>query len=155
MPFLLICYKALIQPFIFRLIPRPLLASLENGVIFEDALGRSSILSCNYLQSWEVKLCHLHPSFHGNSLSYKMFTSVLQLWFRGLPGERNVQADMFYILNATKGKPTITPTTWCQTVTHGAHIQMYIMVESESLAHIPCLACERRSDNTSMRTVFW
>lgn len=45
-----------------RSMPQSLLASLENGVIFEDALGRSSILSCNYLQSWEVHLFSLNPN---------------------------------------------------------------------------------------------
>lgn len=84
-----------------------------------------------------------------------MLTSILQLWFRGLPGENNVRAGMFYILNATRGSPTITPTTFGQAITHGVRLQMYMMVDSESLEDIPCLACERQSNSPPVRTEFW
>jgi hypothetical protein len=51
--------------------PQSLLASLENGVIFEDALGRSSILSCNYLQSWEVQLSSLKYNFIALTIAFR------------------------------------------------------------------------------------
>lgn len=84
-----------------------------------------------------------------------MLTGALEVWFRGLPGERNVRAGMFYILNATKGNQAITSTTWCQAVTHGVNLQMYVMVESKSLHCNPSLACERQSNNSQTRTISW
>ncbi len=68
-PLLIACYRAAMQRLNVRRIPPRLLTSLENGVAFEDALGRSSILPYDLVRTWDVdtqllRLLVLQRRFH-------------------------------------------------------------------------------------------
>lgn len=106
MPFILNYYRAVIQPLLRTSIPPRLLTSLENGVQFEDALGRLSILPLDIFGSHETLNKMLQCGWFETFLEVKV-------------------AKWFYIIScADPPYDVITPETWDKSIVSGARIAM-------------------------------
>lgn len=63
--FLFTAFRSLIQP-LLQSIPQRLVASIENGVHLEDALGRQFVLPIECVRTWNVRYftrCRGDPSY--------------------------------------------------------------------------------------------
>ncbi|KAK1731580.1 uncharacterized protein BDZ83DRAFT_725657 [Colletotrichum acutatum] len=97
----------------------PIRPSLQSGIKFIDALGRTSTLPYDCGRSWEI------------------FEKTIHVWFQGCPGEDLVRQGFYCVADARTPSEFFTQESWSCCVKDGMTIQMSVIINN-------CMECGSR-----------
>ena len=103
-------------------IPQSLRMSTHTFFYFQDVLGREHELPYDWFKHWDI------------------FAAMLKHTFKGLPGEKYISQNRYYLRRSGLGHRRLGPGTWDHNVFPGTKVQMTVPVPGSQSA-MRCARC--------------